>query len=64
MPVPGFPWIPAVYVAATIWFAAYMALREPVQAILGILTAASGLPFYWLVRRGTRPFRRGPCEPK
>jgi len=52
LPIPGFPWIPSIYVAAVLWFSAYMAMREPLQAGLGLLTAASGLPVYWLLRRG------------
>ena len=51
VPIPGYPWVPGIYVVATLWFATYMAIREPGQAGMGALTVLSGLPFYWWCRR-------------
>jgi len=51
VPIPGYPWVPWIFVVSTLWFATHMALLEPVQAGIGLLTAASGIPFYLLTRR-------------
>lgn len=53
VPVVGFPWIPGIYVAATLWIAIRMAPREPDQVAIGLLTVASGLPVYWILYRST-----------
>jgi APA family basic amino acid/polyamine antiporter len=52
LPIPGYPWIPCAFVATTLAAAGFMAVREPAEAGVGLLTAASGLPLYWLMRRG------------
>ena len=54
VPIPGYPWVPLIFVVATLWFATHMALREPAQAGIGLLTAASGIPFYYLTCRRSR----------
>jgi APA family basic amino acid/polyamine antiporter len=51
MPVPGFPWIPGLFVITTLATATFMAAREPVQAALGLATALLGLPVYFLLRQ-------------
>jgi APA family basic amino acid/polyamine antiporter len=52
LPIPGFPWVPGLFIAATLGTTFFMVQREPVQAGLGLLTAATGLPVYaWLRRR-------------
>jgi APA family basic amino acid/polyamine antiporter len=51
VPVPGYPWVPGFYLAMTLWATIFMAWRAPAEAGMGLLTAAAGLPLYWLMRR-------------
>jgi len=56
LPIPGFPWVPGLFIAATLGTTFFMVQREPLQAGLGLLTAATGLPVYaWLRRRSPAP---------
>jgi APA family basic amino acid/polyamine antiporter len=50
-PVPLFPWIPALFVAATLASSAFLIARRPSEAALGALTVATGLPAYAVLRR-------------
>jgi APA family basic amino acid/polyamine antiporter len=54
LPVPGYPWVPLLFVVGTLGAASFMAFREPLEAALGLLTVASGLPIYWLQGRRSR----------
>lgn len=51
VPIPGFPLVPAVYLAMTLFASGYMAVREPVKAGLGLATVAVGWAAYGLLRR-------------
>jgi amino acid transporter len=51
VPVPGFPWLPGIFLGATVFGASFMVVREPVQAGLGLLTVLVGIPLYVLSRR-------------
>jgi APA family basic amino acid/polyamine antiporter len=51
LPIPGFPWIPGLFIAATLGTTAFMVMREPLQAGMGLLTAAVGIPVYVFLRR-------------
>ena len=51
VPVPGYPWVPALFIVTTTTAAMFMALREPRQALIGLATIATGLPVYWWMRR-------------
>ncbi|MEE8558811.1 MAG: amino acid permease [Myxococcota bacterium] len=51
VPIPGYPWVPGLFVSATLCVALFMAVREPLQAGLGLGTVLLGIPFYWLARR-------------
>lgn len=51
VPIPGFPLVPAVYLAMTLFASGYMALREPANAVWGAGTVAFGLVPYALRRR-------------
>ena len=53
VPVPGFPLVPLVFVAATLWGAVFIVLREPVQALMGLATALLGIPLYLWMRRSS-----------
>jgi APA family basic amino acid/polyamine antiporter len=52
VPIPGYPWVPGLFVVATLGAATFMAVAEPMQAGLGLLTVAAGIPIYGLMRRG------------
>jgi APA family basic amino acid/polyamine antiporter len=49
--VPGFPWVPATFILATLWIAAHVLLERPTEALLSLATVAAGLPLYWLWRK-------------
>jgi APA family basic amino acid/polyamine antiporter len=51
VPIRGHPFVPGLFVAGTLAAAAFMALRQPAEAGLGLLTVAAGLPLYALARR-------------
>ena len=50
VPVPGFPLTPVLYLAVTLWSAVFLVRREPDSALLGLATAALGLPLYAFFR--------------
>ncbi len=43
VPIPGYPLVPALYLAMTLFASGYMAVREPRNAALGAATVAVGL---------------------
>ena len=49
--VPGFPWVPGLFIGATLGSAGFLILREPVQAIAGLGTLAIGAVLYFLTTR-------------
>jgi APA family basic amino acid/polyamine antiporter len=51
VPVPGWPFVPALYLTGTLGSCALMALREPLVTGAGAATAALGVPLYLLARR-------------
>jgi APA family basic amino acid/polyamine antiporter len=51
VPVPGYPWVPVLFIITTLTAAGFMAARQPYQAGMGLLTVALGVPVYWLMRR-------------
>jgi len=50
VPVPGYPWIPGLFILVTLTAAGFMAVREPQEAAMGLLTVGLGIPVYWLMR--------------
>jgi APA family basic amino acid/polyamine antiporter len=44
--VPGYPWVPAFFVAGTLAVVVVSILREPWQSLLGAATIAAGWPLY------------------
>ena len=54
VPVPGHPWVPGLFVLATLAAAGFMAAREPREALLGLLTLALGVALYRLKTGGLR----------
>ncbi len=58
VPLPGWPWLPAAFVAATSASALALVWREPFVLALGAATLAPALPVYYLMTR-TRARGRG-----
>jgi APA family basic amino acid/polyamine antiporter len=50
VPVPGYPWVPGLFILTTLAAAGFMAVRQPLEAGMGLLTVALGVPVYWLMR--------------
>jgi len=51
VPVPGYPWVPGLFILTTVSAAGFMAARQPLEAGMGLLTVCLGIPVYWLMRR-------------
>ncbi len=60
VPVPGYPWVPGLFVIATLGTAGFMVAREPFESAMGLLTIALGLPLCWLRRSHTAAALRDP----
>ncbi|MCB1746191.1 MAG: amino acid permease [Gammaproteobacteria bacterium] len=54
VPAAGYPWVPALYVGATLVFAALAAWRRPLEPLVGLATIALGLLAWWLTARQAR----------
>ncbi len=52
--VAPYPWVPAAYVAASLWIACHAALERPAEALASVGTVLAGLPLYWLWMRRAR----------
>jgi APA family basic amino acid/polyamine antiporter len=50
VPIPGWPLVPTVYLAATLWASAYLVARKPEAAADGIELLAAGLVLYFVTR--------------
>ena len=49
--MPGYPVIPLIFILSTLGAAGFMVSRQPTQAALGLATALSGVPIYFLLVR-------------
>ncbi len=49
--LPGYPWVPGLFVAGAVYVVISSALSNPVNALLGAGLIALGLPAYWLWKR-------------
>lgn len=54
VPVPGWPWTPAAFLAATLGASGFLVAREPVHAAWGVAVTALGLPLAWRAGRVRR----------
>ncbi len=59
VPIPGYPWVPWLFVAGTLAASGFLVARQPHEAGLGLLTVALGVPAYALARRARRPSKLG-----
>ena len=53
--VPGYPWVPAAFIAATLWIAGHVLFERPTEALLSATTVAAGIPLYALWRSRDLP---------
>jgi APA family basic amino acid/polyamine antiporter len=51
--VPGYPWTPSLFVAASVFVVASSVTANPRNALIGALLLALGVPVYWYWKRGT-----------
>jgi APA family basic amino acid/polyamine antiporter len=58
LPVPGYPWVPAIFLVGTLGASGFLVLRRPYEAAVGLLTLAAGLPVYALAARHRRADHR------
>ncbi len=49
VPIPGYPWIPGIFVFVTLGAAGFMILRQPGEAFAGLLTMAVGALLYFVI---------------
>jgi APA family basic amino acid/polyamine antiporter len=49
--MPGYPWLPALFVLAVLGVAAHIAVRQTPTALAGCAVAAAGVPLYAVLRR-------------
>jgi APA family basic amino acid/polyamine antiporter len=55
--VPGYPWTPALFVAAASGIVASTLVGQPGRAAVGLIVALTGLPAYLIWRKGSRGAR-------
>jgi APA family basic amino acid/polyamine antiporter len=53
----GYPWVPALFVAALAWLVFNTVAEKPVESLFGAGLVALGLPAYWYWSRTSRPLR-------
>jgi APA family basic amino acid/polyamine antiporter len=51
----GYPWAPALFIAATAAMVTNELWRNPVTSAAGVALIAAGIPVYWLRSRATAP---------
>ena len=49
VPIPGYPWIPGLFVFVTLGASGFMVLRQPGEAVAGLLTMAVGALLYFVI---------------
>jgi APA family basic amino acid/polyamine antiporter len=54
VPIPGHPWVPAIYLVGTLGASAFMVTRRPAEALAGLVTVLMALPLYAALRRRER----------
>ena len=51
VPVPGYPWVPGLFVGATLMFAAIAAMYRPLEPVVGVATLATGVVAWLIIER-------------
>jgi hypothetical protein len=55
VPIPGYPWIPGLYLLGTLGASAFLVAHRPAEAAAGLVTLLLGLPLYAVLRRSSQP---------
>ena len=50
--VPGWPWVPGLFVASVLWMAVFSVARRPLESGLGLATLGAGWLAWWVGWRG------------
>jgi APA family basic amino acid/polyamine antiporter len=50
VPIPGYPWIPGLFIFVTLGTAGFMIVRQPGESLMGLLTVAVGALLYFAIR--------------
>ncbi len=54
VPIPGYPWTPALFIGFTVGSTAFLVVRAPGDAAIGLVLLATGLPIYlWRTRQSS-----------
>jgi APA family basic amino acid/polyamine antiporter len=59
VPVPGYPFVPTLFVVCTLGFAGLAALRRPYEPLVGVVTIAVGVVFYLLIKKYSLRVNKG-----
>ena len=51
VPVPGYPWVPGLFVGATLVFAVTAAVARPLEPVIGVATLALGVAAWFIIER-------------
>lgn len=55
VPIPGYPWVPGLFVIATVFIGMQSMLLLPWNTLFGVLTPLSGLLVYFVMKRCQQP---------
>jgi APA family basic amino acid/polyamine antiporter len=55
----GYPWVPAVFVVATLGVVINTMIERPIESLIGLSFIAAGVVAFWLFRRSSAAARRG-----
>lgn len=59
-PIPGYPWVPAIFLVGTLGASAFLVVYRPYEGAVGLLTLAAGVPVYAFARRRGAATKVGP----
>lgn len=48
LPIPGYPWVPGLFLVGILGSSGFLIVRAPMEALWGLLTVLSGIPLYLL----------------
>lgn len=51
VPIPGYPWVPGLFILAVLFIASQMLIARPWEAIAGLMTILVGVGVYFLIPR-------------
>jgi APA family basic amino acid/polyamine antiporter len=60
--VPGWPWVPGLFLLAVLWMASFSVARRPVESLAGVATIGLGWIAYWMNLRSNRARAMRPAD--